>query len=144
MLAYQPFEGPAPPVPASVLHSDDPTASAAAAEETALDEAAKMFFRMFDINNTGYVNHDEFMLALRNLTDLRPPLLGPAVGEGVPSGRNRERTQSDDYLTHLEELFNEIDDDKDGLIAYSEFKKFYITIVQLSSSTMHTVDVNNI
>lgn len=144
MLAYQPFEGTAPPVPPAVLHSDNPAIDAAATVENSLEEAAKMFFRMFDINNTGYVNHDEFMLALRHLTDLRPPMLEPQTGGAhamAPVGRNRDRTYSDDYLSHLEELFNEIDDDKDGLIAFSEFKKFYITIVQMSSSTMHTVDV---
>lgn len=96
------------------------------------DETVRMFFRMFDIDNSGAINREEFKLALEHLSFITPHALQNDEGEG-------DANIGDNFHANVDELFREMDVSGDGSIQYEEFKKFYEEVMRASLSTSTTM-----
>jgi Ca2+-binding EF-hand superfamily protein len=92
------------------------------------DETVQMFFRMFDIDNSGVINRDEFNLALEHLSTFMPHALHIEEGEDP-------RATNEAFHASVDELFREMDVSGDGTIQYEEFKKFYDEVMRATSQT---------
>ncbi|CAE7522894.1 CPK29 [Symbiodinium microadriaticum] len=101
------------------------------------DDFVRMFFSIFDIDNNGSINREEFALALQHLDDITPQTapLGDEQGtEGYKKGTLLEGSaQHTAFLANVEELFQEMDVDKSGKIDFGEFKRIYCEALSLNS-----------
>lgn len=91
---------------------DEPANSQAAGQsKAAIDDQCALYFNLFDIDDTGYIDLEELKLMVQIL--LRDQQ--PATAEGMQK--------------KCEELFKVIDSDANGNISFDEFKKFYAGVL---------------
>ena len=116
---------------------------------SSMDDQCRLYFHVFDINETGYIDMEELKLVVGSLlqegrsvsTDNEVEEGGADDTEGKRRGSmGSERRNSDGpvYKTmpgmgNIEELFKVIDIDKSGKINYEEFQKFYDAVLTFSS-----------
>ena len=100
-------------------------------ETPAEEDSVRMFFRIFDIDNDGYINREEFALALQHLDDITPHA-APTGGE--EDGHNVGSSHSVAFLENVEELFQEMDVDRSGKIDFQEFRRFYEEVIKGSQT----------
>lgn len=110
---------------------------------SAMDDQCRLYFHVFDINDTGYIDMEELKLVVGSLLQEGKSVSSENVVED-DSGRigsvSSERRNSDApvYKTvpgmcNIEELFKVIDIDNTGKINFEEFQKFYDAVLTFSS-----------
>lgn len=100
------------------------------------EEIIKLYFNLFDINQSGHIDQDELQICLENL-----------LPEGHYPNLNQNGTLQTDinpitFVQNILEMFQVIDTSKDGYIDYEEFKKFYTTIMRQSSNKI-SLEIDN-
>jgi serine/threonine protein kinase/Ca2+-binding EF-hand superfamily protein len=103
------------------------------------DSAAKLYFQIFDIEETGYISLVEMKLAMTCLLSADDGGTGTAAAESTeaaaPQGGefdSRQRVGSEANVPEMEALFEIMDVDKTGRISYDEFKSFYHAVLHHS------------
>jgi Ca2+-binding EF-hand superfamily protein len=99
-------------------------------EEDQLIESAKLYFNMFDINETGYIDLEELKL-----------VVGCLVRDELSGLDDEDLENHPASAKNIEELFNTMDLAKNGIIDFNEFLMFYKTVL-LSSTKLKLNPVN--
>ena len=89
---------------------------------------ARMYFDIFDINGSGFIDVDELKVAIGCFLQ----------DESNPLYRNAE--QYVESMANIQSLFDEIDSSRDGKIEFSEFQTFYKSL--LVNSTMNAAQIS--
>lgn len=98
------------------------------------DDAARLYFNLFDMDEDGSIGKEELRAVLNLLLhDGAGPLL-------IENNSGGSRVMN---MPNIDELFDVIDSNRDGNIDYNEFKTFYDTILlpstsRLSASIIHS------
>jgi hypothetical protein len=83
-------------------------------------EAAALYFKVFDVDDNGYIGENELELVVNCLLhDGAGPLL--------------INTDGDVNTPNIQEMFHAIDTNNDGMIDFEEFKAFYNTVLLTST-----------
>jgi hypothetical protein len=118
---------------------------------SSMDDQCRLYFNVFDINETGTIDMEELKLVVGSLlregksvsTDMTDSIAAVTAAQGGGGGENgngRERSnsrggvhQTMPGMCNIEELFKVIDIDKTGQINYEEFEKFYDAVLTFST-----------
>lgn len=85
-------------------------------------EAAALYFKVFDVDDNGFIGENELELVVNCLLhDGAGPLL--------------VNTDGDVNAPNIHEMFEAIDTNKDGRIDFEEFKAFYNTVLLTSTTS---------
>lgn len=109
-----------------------------------MDDQCRLYFNVFDINETGYIDLEELKLVVGSLLQEGKSISTDSItdNDGEESGRMRRKSSGGDagpvYKTvpgmcNIEELFKVIDVDNSGHINYEEFQKFYDAVLTFST-----------
>jgi Ca2+-binding EF-hand superfamily protein len=79
---------------------------------SAIDDQCSLYFHLFDIDDTGFIDLDELKVMVQILFK----------DQKIPGVQNSE------------ELFTVVDLDQNGKICYEEFKKFYASVLTQTMS----------
>lgn len=120
-------------------------------DPTDLDlQTIRMYFRLFDIHDTGSIQLDDFKLAVSCLIENRHSShtvsmssypstsqdLNDIFLSSSPSSHGFipfPTSTSNSTMENIEELFRAIDTDKNGMIGFVEFKEFYHALLATTS-----------
>lgn len=97
------------------------------------DETVRLFFSMFDIDNSGSINREEFELAMRHLhriTPSTPTLLPSSNNRGSMRRVSLNFDDPEAFVASIDTVFDAMDVDNDGLISFEEFKRFYVEVLK--------------
>lgn len=132
MLAVQPTspEDSLPPDTLAMAHSTSGNSSGDADGE----DMCRMFFRIFDIDNNGSINMEEFELALQHLHNITPHAVTADGQEESEKQNSWKDSGTNSFMHNVEELFREMDVNRDNKITYCEFKKFYNEVLKHHST----------
>jgi Ca2+-binding EF-hand superfamily protein len=108
-----------------------------------MDDQCRLYFNVFDINETGYIDMEELKLVVSSLLQEGKSVSTDIIMEDddktTPrAGNERRNSDGPVYKTmpgvcNIEELFKIIDIDKTGKINYQEFQKFYDAVLTFST-----------
>ena len=101
------------------------------------EDIIKLYFNLFDINQSGKIDQDELKICLENL-----------LPEGQFTNSNQLIAAQSEInpitlVNNILEIFQVVDTSKDGYIDYEEFKKFYRTIMRQSSHQLSPMDISH-
>jgi Ca2+-binding EF-hand superfamily protein len=99
-------------------------------EEDQNIDSARLYFNMFDINETGHINLEDLKL-----------VLGCLVRDELHGLDDEDLENHPASAKNIEELFDTMDLAKNGVIAFDEFRIFYKTV--LLSSTKLKINPTN-
>lgn len=108
-----------------------------------MDDQCRLYFNVFDINETGYIDLEELKLVVSSLLQEGRPVSSETVENDENNDSKRRGSMGSEggaavYKTvpgmgNIEELFEIIDVDKSGQINYEEFQKFYDAVLTFST-----------
>jgi hypothetical protein len=105
------------------------------------EDSIRLYFNLFDLNQSGRIDHNELKLCLENLLP-EEILRGRSISNpedphpfGFTDSHSPERN-SIGLATSIFEMFLAVDTSKDGYIDFEEFKQFYQTIMKSTSSAI--------
>ena len=109
-----------------------------------MDDQCRLYFNVFDINETGYIDKEELKLVVGSLLQEGNSLSTDALlsdenrDRSDTSDSNRRNSDTSVHKTmlgkcNIEELFDVIDIDKSGRICFEEFQKFYDAVLTFST-----------
>ena len=101
-----------------------------------LDDQCRLYFNIFDVNETGYIDIEELKLVVSSLLQEGRPVSSQLLGDDKSLPRkdsNGEVYQSIPGMNNIEELFQIIDVDNTGQISFEEFQKFYDAVLTFST-----------
>lgn len=120
--------------PNPILQSEDTFSST--------DDQCRLYFHVFDINETGYIDMEELKLVVGSLLQEGKSVVSDAVvddelEDSGSAGGCRASTggvyRTVPGMSNIEELFKVIDIDKTGKINFEEFQKFYDAVLTFST-----------